>query len=309
MNNELIISSSPHIHTSKTVERTMLDVIIALLPAIACSLFFFGVGALVVLATAVAGCVATEFLIQKFLIKGNSTIGNYSAIVTGVLLALNLPSNLPVYIVLLGSVFAIGIAKMAFGGLGNNIFNPAIAGRVFLLLSFPAQMTTWPLPIVNRWQYFDMETGATILSTMKEGAGDVSTGASIASSMKDIVEVSPVEALLGNMGGSMGEALSNTNGTWDLGCFQINTVHVNELAAMGIAPETLLRDGCVNAYAAAWLLRKEYERTGDLWLAIGAYHSRTPHRRDAYIRKVRTNLEELRRRGISSLSSLQEAQP
>ena len=109
--------------------------------------------------------------------------------------------------------------------------------------------------------------------------------------------------------GSMGEALSNTNGTWDLGCFQINTVHVNELAAMGIAPETLLRDGCVNAYAAAWLLRKEYERTGDLWLAIGAYHSRTPHRRDAYIRKVRTNLEELRRRGISSLSSLQEAQP
>ena len=205
MNNELIISSSPHIHTSKTVERTMLDVIIALLPAIACSLFFFGVGALVVLATAVAGCVATEFLIQKFLIKGNSTIGNYSAIVTGVLLALNLPSNLPVYIVLLGSVFAIGIAKMAFGGLGNNIFNPAIAGRVFLLLSFPAQMTTWPLPIVNRWQYFDMETGATILSTMKEGAGDVSTGASIASSMKDIVDVSPVEALLGNMGGSMGE--------------------------------------------------------------------------------------------------------
>lgn len=107
----------------------------------------------------------------------------------------------------------------------------------------------------------------------------------------------------------MGEALSNTNGTWDLGCFQINTVHVNELAAMGITPETLLRDGCVNAYAAAWLLRKEYERTGDLWLAIGAYHSRTPHRRDAYIRKVRTNLEELRRRGISSLSSLQEAQP
>lgn len=115
--------------------------------------------------------------------------------------------------------------------------------------------------------------------------------------------------LLATEGGSMGEALSNTNGTWDLGCFQINTVHVNELAAMGIAPETLLRDGCVNAYAAAWLLRKEYERTGDLWLAIGAYHSRTPHRRDAYIRKVRTNLEELRRRGISSRSSLQEAQP
>ena len=152
MDKELIISSSPHIHTQRSVERTMLDVLIALLPAVACSLFFFGAGALVVLLSAVAGCVATEYLIQRFLIKGKSTIGNYSAIVTGVLLALNLPSNLPVYIVILGSIFSIGIVKMAFGGLGNNIFNPAIAGRVFLLLSFPAQMTTWPLPIVNRWK-------------------------------------------------------------------------------------------------------------------------------------------------------------
>lgn len=183
----------------------MLDVLIALLPAVACSLFFFGAGALVVLLSAVAGCVATEYLIQRFLIKGKSTIGNYSAIVTGVLLALNLPSNLPVYIVILGSIFSIGIVKMAFGGLGNNIFNPAIAGRVFLLLSFPAQMTTWPLPIVNRWKYFDIETGATILSTMKESVSDVNTGASVASSMKDIVEVSTWDAFLGNMGGSMGE--------------------------------------------------------------------------------------------------------
>ena len=183
----------------------MLDVLIALLPAVACSLFFFGAGALVVLLSAVAGCVATEYLIQRFLIKGKSTIGNYSAIVTGVLLALNLPSNLPVYIVILGSIFSIGIVKMAFGGLGNNIFNPAIAGRVFLLLSFPAQMTTWPLPIVNRWKYFDIETGATILSTMKESVSDVNTGASVASSMKDIVEVSAWDAFLGNMGGSMGE--------------------------------------------------------------------------------------------------------
>ena len=183
----------------------MLDVLIALLPAVACSLFFFGAGALVVLLSAVAGCVATEYLIQRFLIKGKSTIGNYSAIVTGVLLALNLPSNLPIYIVILGSIFSIGIVKMAFGGLGNNIFNPAIAGRVFLLLSFPAQMTTWPLPIVNRWKYFDMETGATILSTMKESVSDVNTGASVASSMKDMVEVSTWDAFLGNMGGSMGE--------------------------------------------------------------------------------------------------------
>ena len=111
MDKELIISSSPHIHTQRSVERTMLDVLIALLPAVACSLFFFGAGALVVLLSAVAGCVATEYLIQRFLIKGKSTIGNYSAIVTGVLLALNLPSNLPVYIVILGSIFSIGIVQ------------------------------------------------------------------------------------------------------------------------------------------------------------------------------------------------------
>lgn len=115
----------------------------------------------------------------------------------------------------------------------------------------------------------------------------------------------PLAALLGILAtenGRMGEALDNKNGTWDMGPFQINTTHVNELAAMGVAPETVLRDGRVNAYAAAWLLRKEYRRTGDLWQAIGAYHSRTPQRRDAYIRRVQANLERLRREGIFTLS-------
>lgn len=111
-------------------------------------------------------------------------------------------------------------------------------------------------------------------------------------------------AILATEGGKTGEALSNKNGTWDMGPFQVNTTHVNELAAMGISPETVLRDGHVNAYAAAWLLRKEYRRTGDLWQAIGAYHSRTPHRRDAYIRRVKNNLERLRREGIFTLSVL-----
>lgn len=114
----------------------------------------------------------------------------------------------------------------------------------------------------------------------------------------------PVAALLGILateGGRMGEALDNKNGTWDLGAFQINTTHVNELTGMGVPPETVLRDGCVNAYAAAWLLRKEYRRNGDIWQAIGAYHSRTPHRRDAYIRRVKTNLERLHREGILTL--------
>lgn len=114
----------------------------------------------------------------------------------------------------------------------------------------------------------------------------------------------PVAALLGILAtenGRMGEALDNKNGTWDLGCFQLNTVHLNELSAMGIAPEAVLRDGRVNAHAAAWLLRKEYQRTGDLWQAVGAYHSRTPHRRDAYIRRVKSNLARLEREGIFTL--------
>lgn len=122
----------------------------------------------------------------------------------------------------------------------------------------------------------------------------------------------PAAALFGILateGGNTGEALRNTNGTWDMGPFQINTAHVDTLAAMGIAPEAVLQDGCVNAYAAAWLLRREYLRTGDIWQAIGAYHSRTPHRRDAYMARVRANLEKLHRRGITMLPSLQEAHP
>ena len=114
----------------------------------------------------------------------------------------------------------------------------------------------------------------------------------------------PLAALLGILAtenGRMGEGLDNKNGIWDLGCFQINTVHLNELAAMGIAPEAVLRDGRVNAHAAAWLLHKEYQRIGDLWQAIGAYHSRTPHRRDAYIQRVKNNLVKLEREGIFTL--------
>lgn len=112
-------------------------------------------------------------------------------------------------------------------------------------------------------------------------------------------------AILATEGGKTGEALSNKNGTWDLGPFQVNTVHLRELAAMGISPRAVLCDGRVNAHAAAWLLHKEYRRTGNLWQAIGAYHSRTPHRRDAYIRRVKSNLERLKREGIVTLSALE----
>ena len=106
-------------------------------------------------------------------------------------------------------------------------------------------------------------------------------------------------AILATEGGRMGEALRNKNGTWDLGCFQVNTVHLKDLAAMGISARAVLCDGRANAHAAAWLLRKEYRRTGNLWQAIGAYHSRTPHRRDAYIRRVKNNMELLRKEELS----------
>ena len=117
----------------------------------------------------------------------------------------------------------------------------------------------------------------------------------------------PVAALVGILAtenGRPGEALQNDNGTFDLGPFQVNTIHVNELIGMGIAPEVVLRDGCVNAYAAAWLLRKHYTQTGDIWRAIGAYHSKTPHLRDAYTARVKKNLVRLRQGGIFALPPL-----
>ena len=164
--NKLVVSPSPHIHSGISTPQCMYGVLIALIPAFLVSLYFFGLGALIVTLTSVVSCVVFEYLIQKFLLNEKPTIGNGSAILTGVLLAFNLPSNLPLWIVVLGALFAIGVAKMAFGGLGNNIFNPALAGRIFLLISFPAQMTTWPVPSTLPMG-LDAETGATTLSILK----------------------------------------------------------------------------------------------------------------------------------------------
>ncbi len=171
MENSLYVSPSPHIHGGDSISRNMYGVLIALVPAFLVSLYFFGLGALIVTLTSVVACVLFEFLIQKFLMKKEPTIWDGSAALTGVLLAFNLPSNLPVWIVLIGALAAIGIGKMSFGGLGNNIFNPALVGRVFLLISFPAQMTTWPVvDALNAFPmtYTDAETGATVLSLMNE---------------------------------------------------------------------------------------------------------------------------------------------
>lgn len=192
MSQLITISPSPHAHTPVTVRRLMLNVIIALLPAVALALYCFGLGAAIVIVTSIVGCIAVEYLIARFMLGQKPTIGNLSAVLTGLLLALNLPSNLPIWTVLIGCVIAIGIGKMTFGGLGCNIFNPALVGRVFLLLSFPVQMTTWPLPMENRLAYLDATTGATTLGQLKMAQ---ITGA----------DVDILNHALGFTGGSMGE--------------------------------------------------------------------------------------------------------
>ncbi len=190
---ELTVSPAPHIHGRLSASQCMYSVIIALLPAFAVSLYFFGVGALIVTLTSILSCIVVEYLIQKFLLKEKPTIGDGSAILTGLLLGFNLPSNLPIWIVIIGSIVAIGITKMAFGGLGNNLFNPALAGRVFLLISFPTYMTQWPLPVSSRWSYTDAETGATLLSKLKEEGSQW------------IGQVNISDLWIGNQGGSLGE--------------------------------------------------------------------------------------------------------
>ena len=190
MENSLYVSPSPHIHGGDSISKNMYGVLIALIPAFLVSLYCFGLGALIVTATSVLACVIFEYLIQRFLMKKEPTLCDGSAILTGVLLAFNVPSNLPIWIILIGALAASGIGKMSFGGLGNNIFNPALVGRVFLLISFPAQMTTWPVPDVFPMTYTDAETGATILSALHEG------GAALPSM---------VDMLIGHIGGSLGE--------------------------------------------------------------------------------------------------------
>lgn len=182
-------------HSADSVKRNMYGVIIALLPALAASVWFFGTGALCVLLTSIVSCIVIEFLIQKFILKVPTTISDGSAAVTGLILAFNLPSNLPIWIIIIGAVVAIGIGKMTFGGLGQNIANPAILGRVFLLVSFPVQMTSWPVPGA-----IDGSTGPTPLGLMKEG---LRSGKSVS----EIIDKLPsnVDMLMGQMGGSLGE--------------------------------------------------------------------------------------------------------
>ena len=197
--NKLLVSPSPHIHSKDSTRSLMLDVVIALLPAVICTFVFYGWREMVVMGVSVASCVLLEWAITKYMLKKPSTIGDLSAVITGILLALNLPYTTPWWVVVIGAVIAIGVAKMSFGGLGQNIWNPALVGRVFLLVSFPTYMTTWSAP--KRLFGLDAVSGATPLGAVQEGLLQGSTIQEIMSAG----DYSYNKMLFANLGGSAGE--------------------------------------------------------------------------------------------------------
>lgn len=197
--NRLLVSPAPHIHAAVSTKSLMRDVVIALLPAVIVSVVFYGLGEIAVLGTSVVSCILVEYLITKFLLKKPSTVCDYSAVVTGILLALNLPYTTPWWVVFIGALFAVGVVKMTFGGLGQNIFNPAIAGRVFLLVSFPAYMTNWQMP--GGLFGVDAVSGATPLGLINEGIMNGQTVPEIMSANG----LSYSQMLFANIGGSVGE--------------------------------------------------------------------------------------------------------
>ncbi|MBP5712885.1 MAG: RnfABCDGE type electron transport complex subunit D [Prevotella sp.] len=193
---KLIVSLSPHAHGTDSVEKNMYGVLIALLPALLVSFYFFGLGSVVVCLTSVLACMFFEWAITKYMLKAEPTLSDGSAIITGLLLGMNLPSNFPIWMIIIGALVAIGIGKMTFGGLGCNPFNPALVGRCFLLVSFPAAMTSWP--VAGQFtSYVDAQTGATPLSLMKLAikTGDTSYLEQMPSS---------IDMLLGNVSNGLG---------------------------------------------------------------------------------------------------------
>ena len=192
--NKLLVSPSPHLHTKTSTKSLMRDVVIAMIPAVIVSVLFYGWAELLVLGVSVASCVLLEYLITKYLLNKPCTVCDMSAVVTGILLALNLPATTPWWVVFIGAVVAIGVAKMTFGGLGQNLFNPAIVGRVSLLISFPTYMTNWAKPngFIST-AAVDAFTGATPLGLAKEGGVAAVDG------------LDYMDMLFCNIGGSAGE--------------------------------------------------------------------------------------------------------
>ena len=244
MEKKLVVAPSPHIHGNMTTTRLMRDVLIALLPAFIVSVVVYGVNALIVTAVSVASCVLFESLISRFLLGKRSTVGDLSAVVTGVLLAFNLRSSLPVWMVVIGALVAIGVGKMSFGGLGCNPFNPALVGRVFLLISFPVQMTTFPIPngVNALGGAVDAVSGPTILGFVRGALKGGMTTADIAD------QISYGDMMLGFKAGSFGEvaALALLLGfayllyrkviTWHIPVFVLGTMFVFSGILWGIDP-------------------------------------------------------------------------
>ena len=195
---KFIVSPSPHAHTDESVPNLMYAVIISLLPALGVSIFYFGIGMIIVTAVSVGSCILFEYLIQRYLMKTEPSHMDGSAMLTGLLLAFCLPANTPFWMVMIGALAAIGIGKLTFGGLGNNIFNPALVGRVFLFISFPVALTAYPEP--GQWlRYTDAVTGPTPLGILNEG----SAGGNVGELMTQVP--SHLDLFLGRMMGSAGE--------------------------------------------------------------------------------------------------------
>ena len=213
--NLLNISGSPHVHSDESTKKIMWRVNAALIPALLVAIAYFGLNALLISIISVAACVLFQWLIEKFIMKVPTTIWDGSAVVTGLLLAFNVPATPQMlWIVIIGALVAIAIGKMSFGGLGKNPFNPAIVGRVFLLISFPVQMTTWPTVGGLFPMSLDVTTGATPLGILKEGGAEALPQA--------------WDMFLGHMGGSLGEvsALAILIGAIYLLCKKIITWHI-----------------------------------------------------------------------------------
>lgn len=175
MSNRLTVSLSPHEKGEFEIEKIMWGVVIALVPAFLASVYFYGFHAIRVVVLALVFCIGSEWFIQKFVTKEKVTAFDGSAAITGLLLAFNVPGSIPWWQLLAGSVMAIGVTKLAFGGLGKNPFNPALVGRAFMLASFPVEMTTWPVPLTNAWKLgADAVTSATPLGVLAEkGTADL----------------------------------------------------------------------------------------------------------------------------------------
>ncbi len=188
-------------HGKETTVNLMKGVLIALAPAFVVTVLFFGYAAIIITGVAVLSCVIFEYLIQRFILRRENSVNDLSAVVTGVLLAFCLPTNIPLWLVVLGSLVAIGMGKMTFGGLGCNPFNPALVGRVFLFLSFPVQLTSWPKPKGFLTGYLDANTGATPLGIIKENYGELPVSEIMA------MDQMPgyTDMFMGRMAGSLGE--------------------------------------------------------------------------------------------------------